>query len=55
MGQDFLSKEEAVEMMDQRVHVVKMTQDLWNFTKNFVKLTGDYLGEESTTCLSMST
>ena len=53
MGQDSLSKEEATELLDQRVHVLTSTQELLHLTRNFVKLTGDYLGEESPICLSM--
>ena len=55
MGQDRLSKEEAGEILDQRVHVITSTQELRHSTKNFVKLTGDYLGEEILICLSMGT
>ena len=46
-----LSKEEAGELLDQRVHVLKATQELRHLTQNFVKLAGDYLGEESSICL----
>ena len=55
MGQDRLSKEEAGELLDQRVHVLTSTQELRHSTRNFVKLVGDYLGEESPICLSMGT
>ena len=44
MGQDRLSKEEANEIMDQRVHVLTSTQELHYSTRNFVKLVRDYLG-----------
>ena len=44
MGQDHLSKEEAGELLDQRVHVLTFTQELRHSTRNFVKLVGDYLG-----------
>ena len=36
-------------------HVLASTQDLRHFTRNFVKLAGDYLGEESPIFLSMGT
>ena len=38
MGQDCLSKEEVGELMNQSVHVVATTQDLWNLNKNFLSL-----------------
>ena len=53
MGKDFLSKEEAGELLDQTVHVLTSTQDLIHLTRKFVKLAGDYLGDESPICLSM--
>ena len=53
MGQDRLSKEEATERLDQRVHVITSTQELCHSTRNFVKLAGDYLGEGSPVCISM--
>ena len=49
MGQDCLSKEEATELLDQRVHVLTSPQ-----MRNFVKLAGDYLGEGSPVCISMA-
>ena len=49
MGQDRLSKEEATEILDQRVHVLTSTQELRHSTQNFVKLEGDYLEEGSPT------
>ena len=55
MGQYFLSKEEAEDLLEQRVHVLKASQELWNRTKNFVKIAGDYMGEESLLCRSMAT
>ena len=55
MGQDRLSKEEAVELLDQRVHVLTSTQDLHHPTRNFVNLAGEYLREESPICLLMGT
>ena len=51
MGQDRLSKEEATELLDQRVHVFTSTQELSHSTRNFVKLAGDYLGEGSPVCI----
>ena len=53
MGHDLLSKEEAGELLDQRVHILTSTQELRHSTQNFVKLAGEYLGEESQICLSM--
>ena len=53
MGQDRLSKEEATEILDHRVHVLASTQELRHLTCNFVKLAWDYLGEESPICLLM--
>ena len=53
MGQDRLSKEEATELLDQRVHWITSTQEMCHSTRNFVKLAGDYLGEGSPVCLSM--
>ena len=53
MGQDRLSKEEAGDLLDQRVHVLTSTQDLRHSTRNFVKLAGEYLGEDIPICLSM--
>ena len=41
MGQDRLSKEEVTELLDQRVHVLTLTQDLRHSTRNFVWLVGD--------------
>ena len=53
MGQDRLSKEEATELLDQRVHIITSTQELRHLTRNFLSLVGDYLGEEIPICLSM--
>ena len=53
MVQDSLYKEEVGDILDQRVHVLTSTQELRHSTQNFVKLAGDYLGEESPICLSM--
>ena len=53
MGQDCPSEEEAGELLDQRVHVLTSTQELRHLTRNFVKLEGDYLREESPICLSV--
>ena len=55
MGQDRLSKEEAGELLDQRFHVLTSIQELRHSTRNFVKIAGDYLGEESPIYLSMGT
>ena len=54
MEQDCLSKEEATELLYQRVHVLTSTQELRHSTRNLVKLAGDYLGEESPIFLSMA-
>ena len=42
MGKDFLFKEEATELLYQRVHVLTSTQELRHSTRNFVKLAVDY-------------
>ena len=55
MGQDRLSKEEAGELLDQRVQVLTSIEELHHSTRNSVKLVGDYLGEEIPICLSMGT
>ena len=54
MGQDRLSKEEATELLDQRVHVLTSTQEQRLLTRNFVSLPGDYLGEGSPVCVMMA-
>ena len=54
MGQHLLSKEEAGELLDQRVYVVTKYQELRHSMKNFVKLAEYYLEEESLLCCSMS-
>ena len=54
MGQDHLSKEEATDLLDQRVHVLTSTQELRHSTRNFVQLAGDYLGEGSPVCVMMA-
>ena len=54
MGQDRLSKEEATELLDQRFHVLTLTQDLRRSTRNFVRLAGDYLGEGIPVCIMMA-
>ena len=53
MVKDCLSKEELGELLDQRVQVLTSTQELRPLMRNFVKIAGDYLGEESPICLSM--
>ena len=55
MRQESLSKEEAGELLDQRFQVLVSTQQLRKSTRNFVKITGDYLGEERPICLSLGT
>ena len=54
MGQDILSKGEATELLDQRVHVITSNQEIRHSTRNFVKLAGDYLGEGIPVCVSMA-
>ena len=54
MVQDQLSKEEATELLDQRVHVLMSTQELRHSTRNFVRNAGDYLGEETPVCIMMA-
>ena len=54
MVKDRLSKGEAGKLLDQRVHVLASTQELRHLSKNYVKLAGDYLGEECPLCLSMA-
>ena len=54
MVQYHLFKEEEGELLEQRVHVVNISQELRHGKKNFVKLLGDYLGEESSLCRSMA-
>ena len=54
MGQDPLSKEEATELLDQKVHVLTLTQELRHLMQNFVRLAGDYLGEGSPVCIMMA-
>ena len=41
IGNYFLSKEEADKLMDQRVHVLTSTKELWNSMINFVNITGE--------------
>ena len=54
MGQDCLSKEEATELLNQRVQVLTSTHELPHSTRSFVKLKGDYLGEGSPVCFLMA-
>ena len=49
-----MSKEEAMELLDQRVYVLTSTQELRHSTRNLVKLAGDYLGEGSPVYISMA-
>ena len=55
LGHDFLSKEEAVDILNHRVDVLASTQELRHSTRNLVKLVGDYLGEIRPICLSAGT
>ena len=43
------------ELLNQRVHILASTQELSNSTRSFVKILGDYLGEEIPIYLSMGT
>ena len=54
MGQDRMSKKEATELMDERVHVLTSTQELRHSTRNFVRLAGHYLGEGSPVSIMMA-
>ena len=54
MGQDRLFKEEVTEILDQRVHVLTLNQELRHSKQNFVRLEGDYLGEGSPVCIMMA-
>ena len=53
MVQDNSSKEEVGELLDQRFHILASTQELRHSTGIFVKLSGDFLGEESPIFLLM--
>ena len=53
-GQDCLSKEESTDLLDQRVHVLTLTQELRHSTRNFFRLVGDYLGEGSPVSIMMA-
>ena len=44
MEQDWLSKEESGDLLDQLVHVVTTNQELCYSTRNFFRLAWDYLG-----------
>ena len=55
MGQYLLSKEEAEELLDQRVHVVITTQELRHSTRNLVGLIEDYLGDYGPLSQTMAT
>ena len=54
MGQDRLSIEEMGELLYQRVHVVTNTQELRHSTRNFMRMTGGYLGNEGTLSCAMA-
>ena len=43
IGQYHLSKEEAVDLMNQQVNVVTTIQELFRSTQNLVQVPGDYL------------
>ena len=43
MSQERLSKDDYRELLEQWFHVVTMTQELYNSTRNFVRVSGDYL------------
>ena len=44
MGQDRLSKEEAGELLDQRVNILTFTQELHHLTRNFCEARGGLSG-----------
>ena len=48
-----IKRTEAGKLLDQRVHVLTSTKELQHLTRNFVKLSRDYLVEESPICLFM--
>ena len=50
-----LHKEEYGELLDQQVHVITPIQEIWHRTRNFVRVTGDYLGLDGTIGRSMDT
>ena len=54
MGKDRISKDEAGDLLDQRVHMVTTTCEIRHITRNFVRLTGDYLGMEITLSIAMA-
>ena len=54
IGQYRLSKEEATELLDQRVHMLTSTQELHHSAQNFVRFAGDYLVEGSHVCIMMA-
>ena len=55
MVHDRLSKQESGELLDQRVHVVTTMQELRHSPQNFVRLAGDYLGDDGTLSRAMAT
>ena len=55
MGQDRLFKEDAGEMLDQRVHMVTTTQDIRHSIRNFLSVDGNYLRDEGTLIRAMAT
>ena len=54
MGHDRLSNEEAVELLDQGIYVLKTTQEIQHSTRNLVKLAGAKMGEESPLYIPMA-
>ena len=55
MGHDRISREKAGELLDQRIHVVAMTQEIHHITRNFVRMTEDYLRTEGPLSRAMAT
>ena len=55
MVQDLLSNQEYGGILDQQVYVVTKYQELWNSTRKFVRLAGDYLGLDGSLSQAMKT
>ena len=55
MGKDRISKDEAGDLLDQRVHMVTTTCEIRHITRNFVRLNGDYFRTEGPLSRAMAT
>ena len=55
MGKDHLTKEEVGELMDQQVHMMTTMQEIRHITRKYVRVDGDYLGDEGTLIQAMAT